>query len=566
MGVPSFFKWISDHYKSLIRSDLPNNQKRVLFLDLNGAIHPAVKSDLNMPRENMTTAVCQYLDNIVKTCNPHEIYIAIDGVAPRAKMEQQRERRYKSALESKYLQDLALRTGNEDLIRIEPVDFNMISPGTQFMAELHQKLREHIAGYIERHIPVTLSDANVPGEGEHKIMAEIRKRTCTTDQFIVYGLDADLIFLSMINRPSIFLLREASNFDNEKEKGHGMFKYFDINGLVEILSTVLNPTTLISELIKFGINNSVNGYESDQKPKKSFNKKRALIDYTYICFFLGNDFIPRLPCLRIRDDALADLIILYKEIRWSQDDYLINDDLTVNTVFLQKYIGEISKLEDQLLEQQTQNKYDRVTKFNYHNSKKGQYEREKNIYQYVEARCVDSLQMGTYGWRARYYKYHLTHELSKSQMNTMCNFYIEGTIWVLKYYIGHTNNWSWHYPYCIAPSALDLANWLQSYGKSNIQYAFSNDEPVSSLVQLMSILPPDSSDLLPPSLARLMTDKDSVIHHMYPVKFQIPLEGSVYLHECRPRLPYIDRDILSIAVASKLNCGLPRPHGGTIEN
>lgn len=556
MGVPSYFKWISDRHKTLIRDDLPVCDKRILFLDFNGAIHPAVKADPQLLLDNMPAAVCMYLDNLINQCQPTEVYIAIDGVAPRAKMEQQRERRYKSAMESNYLRDLALRTGREALLRKEPVDFNMISPGTKFMDDLHEKLIVHIKEKYTKMI-VTLNGANVAGEGEHKIMDEIRKRNdseISGNQYIVYGLDADLIFLSMLNKPSIFLMREASQFERTETIGPN-FRYFDVGGLTNIIMSFLDPNVLIEDLHKYGIANAVGGREVGPRPKMLHIKKRTLLDYTYLCFFLGNDFIPRLQCLRIRDGSIADLIVLYKETRWSLDDYLVNENLSINKTFLLRIITELDKMSDQLLLQQTSNRQDRIAKFNYYNASKDTYEREKELYQCVEARYPDTLQLGTAGWRNRYYRYYMNiNNRNESEfmrhINPICKSYIEGTVWVLKYYVGHHNNWSWYYPYNAAPTTYDLMNWLTNTIGSYINYTFSTDMPVTPVVQLLSILPPDSANLLPDGLSRLMLDKESVVNYMYPLKFRLLTEGNIYLHECRPVLPHIDQELLGLVVGS----------------
>ena len=119
----------------------PYGKIQSLMIDMNGLIHPAVK-DVNMNIDQMYSAVSNYLDNVINFANPEKlVYIAIDGVAPKAKMDQQRIRRYKSVRESKQLRDLNIKYGKT--ITESTVDFNMISPGTVFMNTLKNSLLDY---------------------------------------------------------------------------------------------------------------------------------------------------------------------------------------------------------------------------------------------------------------------------------------------------------------------------------------------------------------------------------------------------------------------------------------
>jgi 5'-3' exoribonuclease 2 len=106
-------------------------------------------------------------------------------------MNQQRSRRFRAAKESFDKQEAICRVkaelrekgahlplANENE---QHFDSNCITPGTPFMTRLSQCLHYYIHERLNndpgwKNVRVILSDANVPGEGEHKIMDYIRKQ------------------------------------------------------------------------------------------------------------------------------------------------------------------------------------------------------------------------------------------------------------------------------------------------------------------------------------------------------------------------------------------------------
>lgn len=72
-----------------------------LYLDMNGIIHKCSHPDNNdlhfqISEEKMYRDIFHYLSYLFQIINPKKVfYLAIDGVAPRAKMNQQRCRRYR---------------------------------------------------------------------------------------------------------------------------------------------------------------------------------------------------------------------------------------------------------------------------------------------------------------------------------------------------------------------------------------------------------------------------------------------------------------------------------------
>lgn len=77
----------------------------------------------------MFTSIFSYVDLLFGKIKPKKLFfIAVDGVAPRAKMNQQRSRRFRTAKEAQELKEKAIRNG-EKLPDEKAFDSNSITPG-----------------------------------------------------------------------------------------------------------------------------------------------------------------------------------------------------------------------------------------------------------------------------------------------------------------------------------------------------------------------------------------------------------------------------------------------------
>lgn len=217
MGVPAFYRWLSEKYPKICqdvleeRVQLAGNDGSIrvpfdatkpnpsglevdnLYIDMNGIIHPCSHPEHGPQPKNeqeMYENVCLYVDRLVRAVRPRKLlHLAIDGVAPRAKMNQQRARRFRSAQEARERADTEKQVRadlEEQGVAVPPPsdapwDSNVITPGTKFMIDLSEYIRFYIRKRIAtdkawKDIKVIFSDASVPGEGEHKIMAHIRQQ------------------------------------------------------------------------------------------------------------------------------------------------------------------------------------------------------------------------------------------------------------------------------------------------------------------------------------------------------------------------------------------------------
>lgn len=321
-------------------------------LDMNGIIHNCTHKDsddatFRMTEEEMFIAIFNYIEHLFGKIKPKKLFfMAIDGVAPRAKMNQQRARRFRTALDVENAREKAIREGKE-MPKEEAFDSNCITPGTAFMAKLSQQLKYFINKKVSEDsdwqgVEVVLSGHEVPGEGEHKIMEYIRLAKAQPDydhnvRHCLYGLDADLIMLGLLSHdPHFCLLREEVTFGRQsktksKELEHQNFYLMHLCIVREYLELEFQELKEPG-LLEFG-----------------FDLERVIDDFILMAFFVGNDFLPNLPNLHINEGALALMFKIYKAVLPKAGGYL-NEGGKINMPRLAVLLEELSHVEYRFFE------------------------------------------------------------------------------------------------------------------------------------------------------------------------------------------------------------------------
>ena len=468
MGIPFYFKNIINNYNNiLIPKDTFNEEIDNLFFDLNCLIHPCCKdlTDENLIINN----IFNNINNIINIIKPTKlIYIAIDGVCPRAKIQQQKYRRFKSSKENKIW------------------DTNAITPGTEFMGKLNIFLKTNFINNNK----IILSDSNEFGEGEHKIFNYL-KNINYNDTNIVYGLDSDLIMLSLIKKHKIYLFRERTEFNIENLNTD--YLYLDI---------VLLKKYLIKDI------------------KKSFVKisnENIIFDYIFLCFFIGNDFVHNLPSINIRYNGLDILLETYNNLQYENNGYfyLIQDN-NLDLKNFKLYINKLSVNEDNNLtnilniRKKQENKYKNIYSDlykKYIDNENIIYNNEEDIIEFknqlpiIDRRDEYKIFTNMSKWRIKYYYYnlYLNHNYNLSyndiieyEKNKICKNYLESLVWTANYYFNECISWRWYYKYHFSPSLYDLKNYIEKIDNLNIinkdNNVLSNEEQLLLVLPLKSII------------------------------------------------------------------------------
>jgi len=353
MGIPKYFRWLSERYPAISQLVSENRipEFDCLYLDMNGIIHNCTHKDSDTPQFRMTEdkmfiAIFNYIEHLFGKIKPKKLFfMAIDGVAPRAKMNQQRARRFRTALDAEHARDKAIKEGVE-LPKEDPFDSNCITPGTDFMARLTEQLKYFISKKVTEDVEwqgveVVLSGHEVPGEGEHKIMEYIRQAKAQPGydanvRHCLYGLDADLIMLGLLSHdPHFCLLREEVTFGRQTKKSQEL----------EHQNFFLLHLCMVREYLELEFQE----LKIDGALDFEYDMERIIDDFILMAFFVGNDFLPNLPNLHINEGALALMFQKYKEVLPRIGGY-INEHGVINVERLAVLLEELSDVEHRFFE------------------------------------------------------------------------------------------------------------------------------------------------------------------------------------------------------------------------
>jgi len=517
MGIPKLFRWLTDQYPTInqrISDGLPGKIVDNFYLDMNGIIHMSTHNNndnlVKLDERAMFQRIFTYTDRLYKIVKPQRVmYLAVDGVAPRAKMNQQRARRFRSAKEQEQLVvELQAQGKKNTLEKEETFDSNCITPGTEFMFKLSVAFQKWIEFKMENdpfwknQARVVFSGPEVPGEGEHKIMDYIRAARETEEDWrqnmshVMYGLDADLIMLSLVSHePDFSLLREKMSVRHGR-KGkpkdplrytRNDFEFLQINMLREMLH------------LQFRSLNKQLSFE--------YNLERIIDDFVFICMFVGNDFLPNMPHLDIKDGALNFMMSVYKNMLPELGGYL-TDKSKIHRSRFELFVAEISRREPLYFRQ------------------RGRIEEDEGF-------------MDPHGYKDYYYqvKPGFSPEDHQSRQD-LVNSYIEGLYWVLQYYHDGCQSWDWYFPHHYAPLASDLRNLAPR------KIGFPRGKPVTPMMQLLIVLPAQSGMQLPVVYRNLMVDPDSPLIKFFPDDFGTDANGKQNSWEAVVLIPFIDLPVM----------------------
>ena len=448
----------------------------------------------------MFQVIVTRLSNLLTSVQPREaLVLAIDGVAPLAKIQQQRQRRYRAAEER--------RSGKY-------FDSNAITPGTQFMTNLDRELTSWISKNAYALPPKVIYSGHLtPGEGEHKIIDLLRAGEVPGNgAHVLYGLDADLIMLGLIAPvDKVFLMREdvrdVVNIDNLKV------------GLIETLGT-----------------------------------QTAVNDFVVMMFFIGNDFLPHVPTMTDMVLALDTMFAVYQAFSLPLTYVDHENQGHLHWPNLATFLSELAKYEGPLLDQQAQKEVKYPSRM---------LAAATTVLQQLGKPSVKTVDATFFrnAWYSNALGPHgddlaittaellnqnfepivetVPYQITEERAMAMFINYLNGLSWVYSYYVNGAAqiNLNYIYIYSHAPMIIDIAEiakYIPAPGQAPIEGNLVLDqfEPLqivdrtflNPLHQLLAVIPPKSAKVLPTKLLSLY-EMESPIFDMFPHSFIIERDG-----------------------------------------
>jgi 5'-3' exonuclease len=539
MGIPGYFREIKENYKNTIFWN-DNFICHYLFLDFNNIIYDAVAQFLSQNSEKINkltekkihAGIIQIvMENTKNICTnilkPKKLlYISIDGPAPRAKMIEQRERRYKKIIEESLKEKYVGKVNSY-------FNTSNITPGTKFMMQLNKAFVENIeAGFFGYDFDIVLSNSNIPGEAEHKINPYIEflegDMLLKSENLVIFGQDADLLVLYSNRFPNqnIYVMRPVGKEIPLNKKEEELYKkgyvIVDVNKYQDaVLGTFVIP----------------------KLENKNINKDRLNYDYEFLTFLGKNDFVRELPFLEIRADKDRVIISEYAKVLNQIKENLISvkgKKFDINENFLKDLFKNISLKEYQIW----QNKKRKIItfqkkEFSESNQEKSPWEEFQHKFFYNKSseyysQYIEEFQQ-VYGtddyneFKKNYYNFFTPNV----KLDDICYEYLKSLKFTLLYYLDKIPSWTYYYPFLIGPFASDLYEYLNNPKNKNVisKIKFEKTEPFTPFEQLLMVLPKELGHLLPKVLDKDMNNSKSLIGQFYEDIYELEiLKGEKFIY------------------------------------
>ena len=307
--------------------------------------------------------------------------------------------------------------------------------------------------------------------------------------------------------------------------------------------------------------------------------------FVFMCILVGNDFLPHCPHLEIDGGALSLMLSIYIDRLPEWGDYLTDKD-EIHPDRFEELMYNLAAYEEEHFNRRAYEENEpgfalpprpeefygtwyedqdswiylseeppkpmRRAKQNEPAVAHDEEHDRKVTVRFQKKHPQDDEHMS---YRDFYYREKL-NIFTREERRAVVRDYIEGLHWVLHYYHKGCGSWEWFFPHLYAPLATDIVNVRDFYDNKETEgfcrFDFKHGRIFPPLAQLLSVLPPQSADLLPKQLSELMLDDSSPLASYYPNDFITDKNGKRQSWEAVVKIPFIDGNALLEVVDSVL--------------
>ncbi|KAJ1343577.1 hypothetical protein BSLG_001846 [Batrachochytrium salamandrivorans] len=458
MGLPQMRAWLRKEMPKCFSVITARNPVSVdhMFVDINSILH--MRAHRATSTGDLMIKVLQRLKAVIERGQlraSRQIFLSVDGPAPMAKMLLQRTRREKLGSDRKRKKDRSF-------------DTRQITPGCSFMDSVERHLEyfacKHLVTVAQRApgLVVVISGPSASGEGELKIIETIRNMQLNnnsgeTERYAIIGTDTDIFLQAITANVRCLVINDSTN------------EVFSIRKFYEQIALMV--------------------------PGKQVD--RVSLDFAALILFTGNDYLPKLYMSSVQ--LVWDAYLRYAKL--SNFRYLVNEDAnSFDNVALLGVLESIKGVSSKR----------RGTPSNSHaatdtaestveatsDSDGNMTGIETDVSSLVEVVTLNPTDKDHTNKKLAIF--HPTVRLPQPPSNhdistlSMPKEYLEGILWCIEMYRhGRCSNFSYVYPFNVAPTIGDIITYLKDNLDKPIVVPRSKEGALPAAVCAAMIIQPD---------------------------------------------------------------------------
>ena len=260
--------------------------------------------------------VINYTRDLINSLNKGQlkkVFISLDGIPSAAKMKEQRNRRYVGTHINNIVRDVTekYKLKNTNIFQIDIYKYRSeICTGTEFMINIQQALF-----LLDMGLDIEISTVYIKEEGEKKIIHALNEEI-TYNNICIMSPDSDMLILSALSKiHNSCEQKQIYNFRIDYQRD--IYQFIDLNKLINSLMSYYSATVAPYTVSKTNI-----------------------LDFLFMLFVFGNDFLPRLEPLDISQnfDFVCEICL-----KLSSDNIHLTTSDGLNYTYVMKFFDQINQ-------------------------------------------------------------------------------------------------------------------------------------------------------------------------------------------------------------------------------